>query len=162
MNQKAAWAQARNLVKAGYEVTVWNRTAERCEPAREAGAAVAASVAEAVAASDICFATLSAPDAALAVRSEVAASIRPGSAPPVNPDLHGPERDEHRAQAADRAGPGSLGALTGEVLPCTRGHPRCYALVAVAFLLTLCRYVLCSYYHSASGAFCATGPASPA
>ncbi len=77
----ACLGQARNLVNAGYEVTVWNRTRERCEPLREAGAAVAASVREAVAASDICFATLSTPDAALAVSSEVAASIRPGAGP---------------------------------------------------------------------------------
>ena len=71
-------------MKAGYEVTVWNRTHERCEPLREAGAAVAASVCEAVAASDICFATLSTPDAALAVGGEVAASIQAGADPPVN------------------------------------------------------------------------------
>lgn len=84
MSEEAAClGQARNLVKAGYEVTVWNRTAERCEPAREAGAAVAASVQEAVAVSDICFATLSTPDAALAVGSEVAASIRQGANPPI-------------------------------------------------------------------------------
>ena len=111
MNEKAAClGQARNLVKAGYEVTVWNRTAERCEPAREAGAAVVASVQEAVAASDICFATLSTPDAALAVGSEVAASIRPGANPSVLPDLLGYERDKHRAQATDCCGTWQLGS----------------------------------------------------
>ncbi|KAK9834991.1 hypothetical protein WJX81_002574 [Elliptochloris bilobata] len=69
---------ARNLGAAGYEVTVWNRTPERCEPLREAGAAVAATAGEAVSGSDITFATLSTPEAALAVGAEVAASIRPG------------------------------------------------------------------------------------
>jgi 3-hydroxyisobutyrate dehydrogenase len=34
---------ARNLLKAGYGVTVWNRTAERSRPLAEAGAVVAAS-----------------------------------------------------------------------------------------------------------------------
>lgn len=34
---------ARNLLKAGFEVTVWNRTAARCEPLAAAGARVAES-----------------------------------------------------------------------------------------------------------------------
>ncbi|MCP4168679.1 MAG: NAD(P)-dependent oxidoreductase [Chloroflexi bacterium] len=37
-----------NLLKAGYPVTVWNRTSERCEPLVEQGATEASSVAEAV------------------------------------------------------------------------------------------------------------------
>jgi 3-hydroxyisobutyrate dehydrogenase len=34
------------LLKAGHEVTVWNRSSEKCEPARAAGATVAATLAE--------------------------------------------------------------------------------------------------------------------
>jgi len=34
-------AMAANLIKAGYQVTVWNRTGLRCDPLREAGAKVA-------------------------------------------------------------------------------------------------------------------------
>lgn len=37
---------ALNLAKAGTELVVWNRSADRCEPLRAAGAEVAASVAE--------------------------------------------------------------------------------------------------------------------
>lgn len=37
---------ALNLARAGADLLVWNRTAERCEPLREAGASVAASAAE--------------------------------------------------------------------------------------------------------------------
>lgn len=37
---------ALNLARAGVDLLVWNRTAERCEPLREAGARVAASAAE--------------------------------------------------------------------------------------------------------------------
>lgn len=37
---------AMNLLKAGFEVTVWNRTLSKCEPLREAGAAVAESPAD--------------------------------------------------------------------------------------------------------------------
>ena len=132
INKEAAClGQARNLVKAGYEVTVWNRTAERCELAREAGAAVAASVQEAVAASDICFATLSTPDAALAVGSEVAASIQPGANPPVALTCAALNVTctERRQLLCDLA---ALAAWTAEISPYTHGHPRHLAFVAVA------------------------------
>ncbi len=36
-------AMARNLVKAGFEVTVWNRTKSKCDPLADLGAGVAAS-----------------------------------------------------------------------------------------------------------------------
>ena len=39
-------AMARNLVKAGYEVTVWNRTVSKCQSLADAGAAVAQSPAD--------------------------------------------------------------------------------------------------------------------
>lgn len=44
---------AANLLKAGYPVTVWNRTAARCEPLVDQGATQAASPAEAVAGADV-------------------------------------------------------------------------------------------------------------
>ncbi len=44
---------ARNVLKAGYPLTVFNRTASKCEPLREAGAAVAESPAGVAGASDI-------------------------------------------------------------------------------------------------------------
>ena len=72
--------QARNLLKAGFEVTVWNRTPERCSPLQEAGATMAPTAGEAVACSDITFATLSTPEAALEVGAEVAGNIRQGAA----------------------------------------------------------------------------------
>ena len=34
-------AMAANLIKAGYQVTVWNRSGQKCDPLREAGAKVA-------------------------------------------------------------------------------------------------------------------------
>lgn len=46
-------AIARTFVERGYRTTVWNRTASRTEPLVEAGAAAAASVAEAVSASPV-------------------------------------------------------------------------------------------------------------
>ena len=44
---------AGNILKAGFPVTVWNRTASRAEPLAQAGAQVAASPAEVAAQSDI-------------------------------------------------------------------------------------------------------------
>ena len=65
--------QATNLLKAGYEVTVWNRTASACEPlVANLGAKAAKSPAEAAAAADVTIAMLSDPAAAVAV-AELAA-----------------------------------------------------------------------------------------
>lgn len=60
-------AQANNLIKAGYDVTVWNRTADRCNPLVEAGAKCAASAKEVAQKCDITFAMLADPTAALEV-----------------------------------------------------------------------------------------------
>ena len=56
---------AANLLKAGYEVTVWNRTPERCAPLVEQGAAQADTPAEAAAEADVIMYCLS-DDAAVA------------------------------------------------------------------------------------------------
>jgi 3-hydroxyisobutyrate dehydrogenase-like beta-hydroxyacid dehydrogenase len=50
---------AGNLVEAGHPVTVWNRTAERCEPLVEQGATAAETPAEAVAEADVIMYCLS-------------------------------------------------------------------------------------------------------
>lgn len=60
---------ALNLVKAGFTVTVWNRSGGRTAALAAAGAAVAATAREAAAAADITFAMVSDPEAALAVVS---------------------------------------------------------------------------------------------
>ena len=48
-----------NLLKAGYPVTVWNRTPERCAPLVEKGASQADTPAEAVADADVVMYCLS-------------------------------------------------------------------------------------------------------
>ena len=55
---------AANLVRAGHEVTVWNRTAEKCRPLVELGARQAASAAAVASESDLTFAMLADPSAA--------------------------------------------------------------------------------------------------
>lgn len=60
-------AMAGNLVKAGLDVTVWNRDGKKCAPLMAAGAQRGATPAEVAAACDVTFAMLSDPAAAEAV-----------------------------------------------------------------------------------------------
>ncbi|MFT3736868.1 MAG: NAD(P)-dependent oxidoreductase [Rhodocyclaceae bacterium] len=57
-------AMATNLIRAGFDVTVWNRTPARCTPLVELGAKQAATPAEVAANCDITFAILADPAAA--------------------------------------------------------------------------------------------------
>jgi 3-hydroxyisobutyrate dehydrogenase len=58
---------ALNLARAGVDLTVWNRTPEKTEPLRAAGARVAASPAELIAGSDVVIAMLAGAEAIDAV-----------------------------------------------------------------------------------------------
>lgn len=73
---------AANLLRAGFPLTVWNRTRERAEPLAAAGAAVAASPAELAATSDIVITCVSdTPDVEQVILGPqgVIHGIRPGS-----------------------------------------------------------------------------------
>ncbi|KAL4421900.1 hypothetical protein ABPG77_005184 [Micractinium sp. CCAP 211/92] len=75
------FAMASNLLKAGYEVTVWNRSPGKADGLVAAGAKVAATPAEVVAACDITLAMLSDPEACLEVATDpngVASAIGAG------------------------------------------------------------------------------------
>jgi 3-hydroxyisobutyrate dehydrogenase len=76
----------RNLLAAGFDLTVWNRTTARCEPAAEAGATVADSPAAVAARSDITITCVTASADVEAVilgadgaPSPVIDGVRPGS-----------------------------------------------------------------------------------
>lgn len=58
---------ARNLLKAGYNVVVWNRTLERAQPLSAEGARLAATARAAAAGADVIITMLSDPDAVRAV-----------------------------------------------------------------------------------------------
>lgn len=58
---------AKNLLKAGFKVTVWNRTKEKCTPLVEEGALQADSPAKVVGSADITFAMVSDPEASEAL-----------------------------------------------------------------------------------------------
>lgn len=60
-------AMATNLLKAGFDVTVWNRTAERCTPLVDLGAKRGKTAAGVIAECDITFAMVSDPSAASAL-----------------------------------------------------------------------------------------------
>ncbi len=73
---------AMNLLRAGFPLTVWNRTAERAEPLAAAGAAAASSPAALAAVSDIIITCVSdTPDVEAVILGPqgVLAGIRPGS-----------------------------------------------------------------------------------
>lgn len=61
------YPMALNLLKAGFSLTVWNRTAEKCDDLAAGGAAVAQTPAEVAANSDLIIAMLADPEACLAV-----------------------------------------------------------------------------------------------
>jgi 3-hydroxyisobutyrate dehydrogenase-like beta-hydroxyacid dehydrogenase len=72
---------AANLVKAGYPVTVWNRTPERCEPLVAQGATQASTPAEAMADADVvlyCLSDDAAVEALVFGENGVLAGVKPG------------------------------------------------------------------------------------
>lgn len=74
-------ALAANLIKAGFEVTVWNRTAAKCAPFDALGAHVVATPRETAEVSDIVFAMMATPSAVESVRDGVdgiIAGLKPG------------------------------------------------------------------------------------
>ena len=70
--------QASNLIKAGYDVTVWNRSPDKCKPLEEKGAKVAESAKALIEKCDLVIAMLADPKAAEAVAENVAEGISEG------------------------------------------------------------------------------------
>lgn len=73
-------AMARNLLRAGHEVHVWNRDQAKTVPLGDAGAQIAGSPAEAVAGADVVLTMLFDAAAVTEVIREAAAGVRPGTA----------------------------------------------------------------------------------
>jgi len=75
-------AMARNLLESGHDLRVFNRTPQRAEPLRNAGATIAASPAQAARSADVVF-TMVADDAALTSvtfgEMGIVASMKPGT-----------------------------------------------------------------------------------
>src|SRR5690349_2768226 len=71
-------AMARNLLKHGDQVAVWNRTRSGAEPLAADGAAVADSPGEAVVDADVVITMLNDGDTALSVLGDAAGALRRG------------------------------------------------------------------------------------
>src|SRR5262245_20395808 len=71
-------AMARNLIKSGHEVRVWNRTPEKAKPLGDFGARVAATAAEAVGGADAFLTMVFDGPAALEAARQAAPALRPG------------------------------------------------------------------------------------
>lgn len=72
-------AMARNLVRAGLDVRVWNRTKEKAEPLGREGARVAGTPAEAVDGADVVLTILHDADSALETMRKAAPGLRKGA-----------------------------------------------------------------------------------
>jgi glyoxylate/succinic semialdehyde reductase len=97
---------AANLLKAGFKLTVWNRTPDKCNALTEIGAVKAASPRQVVESSDITIAMLADPAAAEAVCSGddgVVAGIKPGKGY-VDMSTVAPETSQTLAAAVRNAG----------------------------------------------------------
>jgi glyoxylate/succinic semialdehyde reductase len=69
---------AKNLINAGHEVRVWNRTSEAMKPVVDAGAMAMESAAKTCEESDVTFVMVSTPEAALAVAKASASGLSAG------------------------------------------------------------------------------------
>ena len=67
---------ARSLRRAGFPVTVWNRSIDRAQPLAASGAVVAASVADAVREADVVITTLFDVEAVLSVAQQAVGAMR--------------------------------------------------------------------------------------
>jgi 3-hydroxyisobutyrate dehydrogenase-like beta-hydroxyacid dehydrogenase len=112
-------AMSVRLREAGFALTVWNRTRDRCAAAEAAGATVAASAAEVAAASDVVVTSVSDAAALTAVLEGpdgILAGLRPGA---VVVDT----RRSARRPRARRRRPWQPPAARGSTRPC-RAAPR--------------------------------------
>lgn len=93
---------ARNLLNAGYPVTVWNRTPAKAKALEPDGAVIAPSAAEAVGAADVVISMLSDGPATAAVQADdgVRASLQAGS---IWIEMSSIKPGEARSQAEDLA-----------------------------------------------------------
>ncbi|RMF48335.1 MAG: NAD(P)-dependent oxidoreductase [Deltaproteobacteria bacterium] len=115
---------AANLVRAGYQVTVWNRTPRACDPLVELGARRAGSIQEAVRASEVTIAMLADPAASRDVAlgpDGVVACLQPGQAY-VDMSTVDPDTARTIADAVNRVGGRFLEApVSGSRKPAEEG-----------------------------------------
>jgi 3-hydroxyisobutyrate dehydrogenase len=112
---------ARSLIRAGLDVTVWNRTAEKARPLEQDGARVADDVASAVSGAEVVLTMLFDADAVAAVMEQALPAVA-RSALWVQASTVGLDGTARLAQLADRHGVGFIDApILGTRKPAEEG-----------------------------------------
>ena len=113
---------ARNLIGAGLDVTVWNRSPDRARPLADAGARIATDAAEAVAGADVVVTMLFDADSVAQVMEAALPAMAP-DAVWVQTSTVGLEGTERLAALAARHDVAFLDApVLGTKAPCGAGH----------------------------------------
>lgn len=122
---------AGTLLRAGFEVTVWNRSADKAEPFAAQGATVAQTAADAVEGADVILSVLFDADAVLSVLGEIADSV-PERAVFVQASTIGLDGTARVAKRAEQAGVTLIEAMmlgtktpaeTGKLVMLAAGDP---------------------------------------
>ncbi|QBF34309.1 NAD(P)-dependent oxidoreductase [Thalassococcus sp. S3] len=106
-----------NLLKAGFDLTVWNRSTAKAQPLAAQGATVADTAADAVAGKDVVITMLSDGPTVLALVDQIAPALRQGA---LWIDMSSTRPEEARAQAA-RLSPLGVAHLDAPVSGGTKG-----------------------------------------
>jgi 3-hydroxyisobutyrate dehydrogenase len=152
---------ARNLLKKGFPLTVWNRTPQRCEPLGKEGAQVARTPRELAESSDVVIACLADPDAAARVmfaEDGIRPAVRPGfrylECSTISPGLvrrMGEVLRERDADILEAPVTGSkLGAEKGTLLFMTGGRPQTHEELTPVMMAMGTKAILCGELGQAS------------
>jgi 3-hydroxyisobutyrate dehydrogenase len=152
---------ARNLLKKGFPLTVWNRTPERCEPLAREGAQVARSPRELAESADVVVACVADPDAAgriMFAEDGIRPAVRPGfrylECSTISPGLvrrMGELLRERGADILEAPVTGSkLGSEKGTLLFMTGGRPETHEELMPVMMAMGTKAILCGELGQAS------------
>src|SRR5688500_744740 len=145
---------ARNLLSKGFPLTVWNRTAARCEPLARDGARVARTPRELAENSDVVVACVADPDAAgriLFAEDGIRPAVRPGfrylECSTISPGLVRRMGEVLRAKGADvleaPVTGSKLGSEKGTLLFMTGGRPETHEELMPVMMAMGSKAILC-------------------
>lgn len=152
---------ARNLLKKGFPLTVWNRTPERCEPLAREGARVARSPRELAESSDVVVTCVADPDAAARIvfaEDGIRPAARPGfrylECSTISPGLVRHMGDLLRPQGADileaPVTGSKLGSEKGTLIFMTGGRAETHEELMPVMMAMGTKAILCGELGQAS------------
>jgi 3-hydroxyisobutyrate dehydrogenase len=152
---------ARNLLKKGFPLTVWNRTPERCEPLAKEGAQVARSPRELAESSDVVVACVADPNAAARIvfaEDGIRPVVRPGfrylECSTISPGLVRHMGEVFRPLGADileaPVTGSKLGSEKGTLLFMTGGRPETHEELMPVMMAMGTKAILCGELGQAS------------